>query len=508
MKLLGSTFFQGISSFRHWSAFFAGVSMVFCFAPFGFSWLAPFLIAVLWSLWEGASPRQASFLGFYFGFGLFGAGTWWLYISLNIFGGVWPPLALFLMFCLIAFMSGYIAFSGWLIVKLSVSNTLLRFLIVAPSVWTLFEWLRGWVLTGFPWLSIGYSQPESFFGNIAPITGVYGVTWLVCFTAGLIITFIKFNLKIRIFSVSLVVLLITFLWLSGQRVWTYSTGEFLRVALVQGAISQEKKWLPENLESTLKNYAALTLQNKNHDLIIWPEVAIPALPFEVKDFLDTMREEMIKNNTQLLTGILDFDISRGQYLNSLWSIGDKEGFYNKRHLVPFGEFFPVPRFLRSWLRLMNLPYQDLAEGQDDQSLLFVKDVPIAAMICYEIAFGSEQLPFLPSAELLVNVSNDAWFGDSFAPHQHLQMGQMRSLETGRYLLRATNTGITAIINPKGKIVRQINQFAPGVLSGNVEPRGGSTPYIIWGNKFVVSLCLIFIFISGLLKRKNFPDVAF
>lgn len=502
MTFLSGGMFQLTARLRNWAAFFSGVGLVLAFAPFEISFVAPIALAILFGLWEGIPPRQAAWTGFWFGFGLFTAGTWWLYISLNILGGLWPPLAILMMFSLIGVMGLFVAAMGWLIVLLSESGTLVRLLLVAPAVWTLLEWLRGWILSGFPWLSIGYSQPENWLGSVAPLAGVYGVTWVCAVVAGLLVILVRGTLVKRAAAVAMFAVVLISGWLLSQQVWTSVTGESLRVSLVQGAIPQERKWLAEQLQPTLDTYGELTLAQTDQDLVIWPEVAIPALPFEVREFLAAMNEEMVQRDTQLFAGILTYDVEQGEYLNTLWAIGAEEGTYFKRHLVPFGEFFPVPDFVKGWLRLMNLPSEDIAEGPDDQPLLLAKGVPIAANICYELAFGAEQLNYLPEAQLLVNVSNDAWFGDSFAPHQHLQMAQMRALETGRYLLRSTNTGITAVVRPDGRVAERIAQFEPGILNAVVEPRQGATPYVRVGNTLIISLCVLLAVLGGLVSRRS------
>ncbi len=489
----------------NWAACLAGAAAVLAYAPFELNLLAPLLLACLWWLWEGVTPRRAAWLGFWFGFGLFTAGTWWLYISLNILGGLWPPVAVLMMLCLTAIMGLFIAAKGWLTVYLAPSGGLLRLVIVAPAIWTIVEWLRGWIFSGFPWLSVGYSQPESLFGAFAPVAGVYGVTWVCALCAGLLLAIIRGGLLERCCAPALLLAGVACLWWLNQQVWTRPTGTELRVTLVQGAVPQDLKWKAAQLEPTLELYSELTLAQTDQDLVVWPEAAIPALPFEVRDFLVDMHEQMVARDTQLFAGILTFDVEQGEYLNTLWAIGAEEGTYYKRHLVPFGEFFPVPDFVKRWLRLMNLPSEDIARGTDDQELLLAKGVPVAATICYEIAFGAEQLGFLPEAQLLVNVSNDAWFGDSFAPHQHLQMGQMRSLETGRYLLRATNTGITAVTTPDGSVAERIAQFEPGVLNAVVQPREGATPYVRYGNALIIALCLALAVAGGGFGRRRFEQ---
>jgi apolipoprotein N-acyltransferase len=499
--------FRAGAGLAKWFAFLAGAASVLAYAPFELSLLAPLLLAALWLLWDEASPREAAWLGFWFGFGLFTAGTWWLYISLNILGGLWPPLAILMMLSLTGVMGIFIAAKGWLTVSLAPMAGPLRHLAVAPAIWTLIEWLRGWIFTGFPWLSVGYSQPESWFGALAPVGGVYAVTWGCAVFAGLLVTLLRGTLKARWVSLAIFVGLLGILAALERQDWTRPAGSALKVTLVQGAIPQDRKWKAEQLQPTLDLYSDMTLSQADRDLVIWPEAAVPALPFEVRDFLVTLHEELVSRNTQLYTGILTVDIDQGEYLNTLWAIGAEEGMYYKRHLVPFGEFFPVPDFVKRWLRLMNLPSEDIARGADDQPLLRAKDVPVAATICYEIAFGSEQLRFLPEAQLLVNVSNDAWFGDSFAPHQHLQMAQMRSLETGRYLLRATNTGITAITTPDGLVADRITQFEPGFLNAVVQPRVGATPYVRFGNWLIISLCGLLAVAGGWLGRRTMVGAA-
>jgi apolipoprotein N-acyltransferase len=285
--------------------------------------------------------------------------------------------------------------------------------------------------------------------------------------------------------------------------WTAPGPDELKVALVQGAIPQQLKWLPSQLLPTLRTYAGMSLDLEHQDLIIWPEAAIPAVPEQVQPFLDSMAEQMTELDTQLLAGILTYDVERDQYRNTLLSLGDPPGDYYKRHLVPFGEYFPVPGFVREWMRIMNLPYETTTPGSPDQRPLMVKTIAIAPSICYEVAFGAEQLLFLPDAGLLVNVSNDAWFGDSIAPHQHLQMARMRALEVGRHMLRATNTGITALITPNGSIEATIPQFEPGVLTGVVRPHTGTTLYVRTGTwPIAVATLLILVLVAGIGRRRR------
>lgn len=484
-------------------AFLSGALLVLAFAPFGIAWLAPVLLAFLILLWEGATPGEAARTGFAFGFGFFVAGTYWLYISLNILGGLWPPLALLMMLGLVVAMAAYIAATGWVAVWLvPATSPWMRWVLAVPSAWVLFEWLRGWLFTGFPWLSIGYAFGDTLLGAYAPVAGVYGISWLILLLAGLLVTLLQGTRTHRFVAATLVcMLLIVAMWLSRLE-WTQPAGAELRVSMVQGAVPQELKWRPEQLQPTLDLYNEYSFAQEPQDLIIWPEAAIPALSFEIPEFLDALQERLEARDTRLFTGILTYDLDRGQYLNTLWALGAEPGMYHKRHLVAFGEYFPLPDFATRWLRIMNLPSESIAKGASNQALLTVKGVPVAATICYELAFGAEQLGYLKQAQLLVNVSNDGWFGDSIAPHQHLQIGQMRARETGRFLLRATNTGITAVVAPDGRILQRLPQFESGVLNAVVVPMARSTPYIRWGNAPVLGLSAALLLVAGLAGSRR------
>jgi apolipoprotein N-acyltransferase len=461
------------------------------FAPFGWFWLVPLLLVVLLACWHDQSPREAAWRGFWFGAGAFGTGTYWLYISIAIFGGSPLWLAIFLMLALVLIMACYFALAGWVWVRLRPDSTPLALLAWFPSVWVLAEWLRGWLFTGFPWLSLGYGQIDGPLSGWAPIGGVYAVSLVTAAIAGgLALLLLGTATRERAGAVAALLLLAVSSFLLLDRAWTQASGEPVRVALVQGSISQDRKWLPEQRRPTMRRYEELTFSQRDAELVIWPEVAIPAMRYQVDAWLDALNERTRRAGISLLLGILVDDFDNDQFYNSLISSGEAEGVYHKRHLVPFGEFFPVPPFIRNWMRLMSLPYRDTAHGERDQPPLRAAGLVLAPSICYEDSYGSEQRDFLPEANVLVNVSNDAWFGDSIAPHQHLQIARMRALETGRYMLRTTNTGITAIIDSGGRVRATVPQFEARVLRGEVVPHDGATPFIRFGNTPVVLLSLV------------------
>ncbi|MEO8225584.1 MAG: apolipoprotein N-acyltransferase [Gammaproteobacteria bacterium] len=470
----------------------AGAALPLSFAPFALWWLAPLLLAVLFVLAHGAAGRSRAQRGFWFGFGCFATGTYWLYISIHQFGGVAPPIAVALCGALILLMALYVAVWGFLTAMTRCREPAWEFLAVMPALWVGMEWLRGWLFSGFPWLSLGYGQIDGPLAAWAPVAGVHGLSLLVALTAGALAVQVTGPGRARLAGLGVLVAVAASTALLTGRTWTEPAGEPLKVALVQGGIAQDRKWLLEELETTKALFLDLTLKLDDADLIIWPEAAIPALAHEEEDFLRSLGELMKARHQELILGILTFDFGTGEFRNSLLTLGGNAAVYHKRHLVPFGEYFPVPDFIRNVLRLMNLPYTDITPGLDGQRPLRVRGVALAPSICYEDAFGNELRDFLPEAGLLVNVSNDGWFGDSIAPHQHLQMARFRALESGRFMLRSTNTGITAVIDPRGRVVAQGAQFKAVVVTATVQPRQGATPWVRYGNWPVLAICVVLL----------------
>ncbi|MEO7386025.1 MAG: apolipoprotein N-acyltransferase [Gammaproteobacteria bacterium] len=463
-----------------WVALAAGAGLPLSFAPFEFWWLAPLLLALLFLVVEGHASRERALRGFWFGFGSFATGTYWLYISIHDFGGVVPPIAVALCGALILLMAAYGAAWGFLTGLVARQDRAWQYLAVLPATWVGVEWVRGWLFSGFPWLSLGYGQIDGPLAAWAPVAGVQGVSLVVVLGAGALALLLTGTNRERMAAAAVLAVTGLATALLAGRDWTVPAGEPLDVALIQGGISQDRKWLTEELETTKTLFRDLTVGLDRADLIIWPEAAIPALAHEEADFLRSLGELMKARHQELVLGMLTFDFGTGEFRNSLLTVGASTGVYHKRHLVPFGEYFPVPDFVRNVLRLMNLPYTDITPGLDGQRPLLVRGVALAPSICYEDAFGNELRDFLPEAGLLVNVSNDGWFGDSIAPHQHLQMARFRALESGRFMLRSTNTGITAVIDPRGQVVSQGEQFKPVVVSATVQPRSGATPWIRFG----------------------------
>ncbi|MEE8320479.1 MAG: apolipoprotein N-acyltransferase, partial [Gammaproteobacteria bacterium] len=339
---------------------------------------------------------------------------------------------------------------------------------------------------------------------LAPVLGVYGVSFAVCFSAGCIISLIGNSHRVKLVTLTAALLL----WFSSallyQHSWTRMDPESLSVTLIQGAISQELKWQPGQREKTYALYLGMTEPHWDSDIVIWPETAIPALYHQAKTFIDSLDAVAKRHDTALLTGIPYKDIDQEKYYNSILLLGKDRGIYHKYHLVPFGEYLPLDKFLRPLLHFFRIPMSNFSPGTNNIKTLDTQKASIGTTICYEDAFGKEVIKTLPQATLLVNISNDAWFGDSIAPHQHLQIARMRALETGRYLLRATNTGISAVINEKGEIIARSPQFTADALSANVMTFKGATPYVLTGNRTIISTCVMILLFNLYRLRKRQP----
>ncbi len=473
-------------------AFLAGAALALAFAPFNLWPLAVLCPALLLLMWQGASPRQAARTGFWFTVGTFLAGTYWIYHSVHIIGNAPIWVALFLMAGMISIMGGYTALFGYVQARWLPSSGMVRWLAVLPGGWVLVEWFRGWFLSGFPWLAVGYTQLDTPLAGFAPVIGVYGVSLLVMLTAGAIVAAVLMRGKARIGV--LVAALVP--WAAGfalnRHEWTVPSGNPVSVAIVQGAVPQEMKWSIAQRDQTLALYRNLTEPHFGAQIILWPEAALPDIAHALADYLKALWRDAQASGSSVVMGLLHQDPDSLKVYNGILALDEDAEWYDKRRLVPFGEFFPVPSFVRQWMRLMSLPNSDISAGEDGQPALHVAGQALGATICYEDAYGSKQLDVLQEATLLINVTNDAWFGDSTAPHQHLEISRMRALEAGRPLLRGANDGITALIGADGKVMSTIPQFKPAVLTGTVQPRTGLTPYARAGNwpAIVVSLLLI------------------
>ncbi len=484
----------------------AGLALATAFAPYGLYPLALLCPAVLMWLWlDARSPREAAWLGFCFSAGTFSVGTWWLYISIHGFGQAPVWLALLLLAALVGSMSAYQAGLGYVLVRYLPRSAGMGPLVAMPAAWLLVEWWRGWFLSGFPWLSLGYSQTDSYLAGLAPVGGVYGLSAVLLLGAGGLVTLLRGRGLLRAVGAAVLVLP----WLVGLGLrgveWTHASGPPADIAILQGAIPQDQKWLDENRDTTLELYRKLNTQALGARLILWPESAPPDLANNIASYLGNIWSVSRAMRSDVVMGVVRVADDGDTYYNSILALAEAPSFYDKHHLVPFGEYFPVPAFVRHWLRLMSLPYSDFTPGATEQPPLAAGGLRLAASICYEDAYPSEQRGAMRASSMLVNVTNDAWFGRAGARFQHFQIARMRALESQRYLLRAANDGISAIIGERGQVIATAPQYQPAVLRGLAQPRAGSTPYLLAGNAPVLALAVLALLLLVLpqqLRRRR------
>lgn len=480
----------------------AGGLTVFAFAPFGWWPLQIIALALLFlRTLSQDSPRAASQSGWLFGLASIAAGTHWLYVSLHVYGGL-PSLlavaAVVLLAASLGLLYGIALYAAARLARTFQSPTITALLIL-PACWMLADWTRGWIFTGFPWLVTGYAHTQSPLSGFAALVGVYGLGWLAALMAGALALLVHLRGRHRIALVVLVALPVVGMSLHQIR-WTAPKGQPLSVRLLQGNVPQDMKFSASQLQATLSLYQQL-ITEAPADLIVTPETALPVLPtYLPPDYLEGLTAFSHTSGSQLLLGT-PWTTAPGIYLNSVLGIGSKDApayRYDKHHLVPFGEF--IPPGARWFVDLMTIPLGDFGRGDLIQPAFRVKDQWVLPNICYEDLFGEEIAAQLyaaverntPVPSLLLNVSNIAWFGDTIALPQHLQISQMRSLETGRPMLRATNTGMTAVIDGRGEISAQLPAYTQGSLSVRVQGTQGTTPYVRLGNVPAVGLALMLL----------------
>ncbi|WP_076418435.1 apolipoprotein N-acyltransferase [Colwellia sp. UCD-KL20] len=505
-----------ITAPKNWLSFIAGLSLVFAYAPFSLWWL-PFITIGLWlTIIDNYSPKESTKHGFIFGFGWFASGISWVHVAIDQFGGLPLVVSILLMVLLSLYLALFPALASYLSARLSTTKQFNVWLFSA--FWLITEYLRGVLLTGFPWLSLGYTQINSPLASLIPVIGEFGLTSIVLITCVSIFQLVKRKNVYLSASILLSTLIITIFF--SQITWVTPAGKSIKVALVQGNIKQEIKWAPEQEWPTMLKYLDLTRINYDADIIIWPESAITALEPRAQDFLTLANKSAALKNSAIITGILNYNYDEREYFNSLITLGkkhetDTEGSYeynhnnrySKYHLLPIGEFVPFQEWLRPIAPLFNLPQSSFSSGEYIQPNLVAKDINILPLICFEIAFPAQlRANFRTTTNLLLTVSNDSWFGDSHGPHQHLDIARMRAAEFGRPLLRSTNNGITAAIDHTGNIIATVPQFTENVLRAKINLVAGTTPYANWGQftQWLIPLftLLIYLFNARLYQRKT------
>lgn len=466
--------------------FIGGAIMPFAFSPYdiGVASIAS-CILLLWSL-KNQKPRQAFLIGGAFGLGMFGVGTHWVYVSIHQYGNAAPWLASLITGLFILALALYPAFMSALLNRYFIRNNITRTLLAFPALWVAFEIFRGWFLTGFPWLFVGYSQSATHLRSFGALGSVWAISWVTVLIASILFSIITYYYEHQQNKKYRNGLILGFIAVWGiafglnKITWVTPTTNQLQVALIQGNVPQLMRWDPKAVTRILETYQLLTPSALNNQLIIWPEGAIPLpLPHSAQFF---KQMDVVTNmyHAGLIAGV-PTELNNGQqYYNSLIGVGSASGVYHKSHLVPFGEYVPLESMLRGLIDFFNLPMSSFISGESNQKPLNIQNYMIAPAICYEIAYPIFVRNMSEHADFIVTVSNDAWFGSSIGPWQHLQIAQFRALETGKYVLRATNTGLTAIINPQGKIQNIAPQFEQAVLTGTITQMAGQTPWSRFG----------------------------
>ncbi|MGL1958392.1 MAG: apolipoprotein N-acyltransferase [Colwellia sp.] len=491
-----------------WLCFISGLSLVFAYAPFSQWWLTLTIPIVFLSVINNTSPKQAFGYSLFFAFGWFASGISWVHVSIDQFGGLPLVISLLLMLLLCLYLAFFPALAAYLTARLSTNKQFNLWLL--PPLWLFCEYLRSVVLTGFPWLSLGYSQIDSPLAFFAPVIGEVGLTTLVLFiNIALYQLFSPFFInsatsnKQQYFSLFFLIGISILTSVLSQQSWTKFTDKKVKLALIQGNIAQSLKWSPEQEWPTMLKYLDLTRVNYDADIIVWPESAVPVLEPTAQDYLTMVNQSALLNESSIITGIQNYNFETKKYFNGLVVLGkknknDEHGYYYnssnryyKHHLLPIGEFVPFQSIMRPIAPLFNLPMSSFSEGNYVQPNIMANGFAVLPLICFEIAFPKQLAANItPRTDLILTVSNDAWFGDSHGPHQHLEIARMRALEFGKPVMRSTNNGITAVIDHLGNVVASIPQFEEAVLKTELNLVTGQTPYSQWSN--LILWLLIFI----------------
>jgi len=487
----------------------AGALQTLTFSPFHLWWLGPVSAFLILLITLNQASEKLFRSGWLVGLGLFASGASWIYVSISEHGNTSIPIAIVLMVLFVAGLALFHALAFWFWGKLA-KQCQIRRLILFPAIWVLGDWLRGWLLTGFPWLYLGTAHTDGPLGGLAPVLGVHGVTFWVVATgaAAYAVWWMSRASRTKPAIATLILALIP--WFAAPAVkqadWTELSKDPVTFATMQGNIPQQIKWDPDFLRDQIVAYLGMTEEHWQKDIILWPETAIPIPQNQAGQIIAHIQDRLGDQST-LITGIPWYGYSEhiedNTFHNSIMAIGNGSGIYHKQKLVPFGEYVPLQGLLRGLIGFFDLPMSSFSPGPDNQSPLQANGINVMPYICYEVAYPDFVAFNARHSGLLLTISNDGWFGDSLGPLQHLQIARMRALETGRYMLRGTNNGVTAIINEKGDITERIPQFQRAVLTGEVFTAKGSTPYMQTGSWPVLTLALILIvFVRERVIPKN------
>lgn len=471
------------------------------FAPISFWPAAVLALAGLFGLCIDRSWKRAALLGWLFGVAHFGTGVYWVFISTHVYGGAPLWLGLTLATVLFSYLALYVGAVCALGSSLRVWRSPVGWFVL-PAAWMLAELLRGWVYSGFPWLSLGYIALDTPAERFAPLVGTHGLSFVFVLSAYALLRAAGARGAARPAAMIVALSPLGGVLLPAPASWTHDAAPSLRVAVVQGNVPQDEKWDRGRGAEIMDRYRSMTLA-AHADIVAWPEV-VPNRPLDlVEDYFADLDQRMREKDAALLAGVLIRGPREGEIYNSIIALGSAKGRYDKQHLVPFGEYFPIPDWLRPIMDVLGTPYSDFSRGGAEHDTITAHGQQLGISICFEDVFGSEFAREARSASLLVNATNDAWFAGSSAPHQHLGIARFRALENGRWLVRATNTGISALIGPDGRVAVRSHQYATELMSGEVTPRAGLTPYARYRDPPLWWLSVVLIATGLLVNIKKF-----
>lgn len=472
----------------------SGALLPFSFAPFNVYSLAFILPAFLLAIWLRSNAKKAFWLGWLFGIGFFGTGASWIYVSIHEFGNSNAFLSTLITFIFVIWMGLYFAIFGFIFRRFfSQFSEIKQCLLIFPALWVAFEYARSILFTGFPWILLGYAQSTTPLQGWFPLIGVYGVSLITAIISGAIVILAKKNTPFyKTIALIVIAVLIGIGWGFQNHHWTKPIGKPIRASLIQGNIPFNQKWDAAFIRKNIRVYQQLTLSHLSSKIIVWPEGAFPLYPQQATQFISQLSAIAKAKHSNIIFGAPILNNQTQDYYNGILLIGENHGEYLKRHLVPFGEYIPLQSIFGKIMHYFQIPMSGFSKGPRNQPDLKINHIRIAPFICYEIAFQSEVLTAAERSELLLTVSDDSWFGHSFALPQHFQMAQVRSMETGREQLLSTNTGITAFISSHGKIIQTAPIDQRIVITHDVQPMTGKTPLMWWRNYPVIVMIILML----------------
>lgn len=480
--------------------FILGSLMVFAYAPYCISYLTIVVMVLLLLLLENQT-KHLFFYSYIFALGFFGLQLTWVYYSLYYIIKTGWLIAVGANLLFVGYLALFPALAILLSKKLNTKAQFFNYCLLFPSLWTLNEWFRGWLFTGFPWGDLSYTQVNnSIFKGVFPVVGSYGVSWLTIFISGLLVYLLNNLHNIRIRNIVLINLTI-FLLITNfleQVKYTKQYGKPVEVALIQGNINQAQKWDNQLFKITLNDYENM-IQSANAAIIILPETAIAQFAEDLPaGYLERLIKIANTKKASLLIGMPKLIDQNQNYVSAVVAINSiQSSYYAKYHLVPYGEYIPFKNILASLYNKINLPMVNFSSGNLNQKPLIIANQKLAFNICYENGFNAELIPNSKKSTVLINISDLVWFGPTIAQYQHLQISQARALENQRYFVQDTNTGISAIIAPDGHIQSQLRPFNREILTDYVVGYYGFTPFENYGNYPVIIFCILII-LFGLL----------